>query len=70
MAREVEKKSNDGVAKKEDEVGMKETGSEAAKEGEESGEVFGGIGNKEEGDRELGEAESSREGAQERGLAG
>lgn len=47
MAREVEKESNDGVAKKEDEVGVKETSSEAAKEGEESGEVSGGIGNKE-----------------------
>lgn len=47
MAREVEKESNDRVAKKEDEVGVKETSSEAAKEGEESGEVSGGIGNKE-----------------------
>lgn len=70
MAGEVEKESNDGVAKKEDEVGVEETGSEAAEEGEEGREVSRGIGNKEEGSGELGETESSREGAQDRGSTG
>jgi hypothetical protein len=70
VAGEVKEESNDGVAKEEDEVGMKETGNESAKACQERREVLRGIGEEEEGGGQLGEAESSREGAHERGLKG
>jgi hypothetical protein len=70
VAGEMEEESNDGVAKEEDEVGMKEAGNESTKACEEGREVCGDIGEEEEGSGELGEAESSREGAHERGLKG